>query len=118
VCSKISGPEQDSINASGYYIIRNFMVILGFHRGVVEVSVLPEYCDVSLGDWSPIIHYGRSIPKNTLRNFMIYITYVSVYAARIVKQREKERVGNTARDDEEKESIYNPRKIDIYEKMK
>ena len=48
---------------------------------------------------------------------MIYITYVSVYAARIVKQREKERVGNTARDDEEKESIYNPRKIDIYEKM-
>lgn len=113
MCSKISGPEHDSVNASEYYIIRNFMEILGFHKGVVEVSLLPGYCDASLGDWSPIIHYRRSIPKNTFRNFIIYVTYVSVYVDRIVKHREIEGVGITARDGKEKESIYNPWKNDI-----
>jgi hypothetical protein len=117
VCSHISRPEQDSANVSGYYIIRNFVEILGFHRGVVEVSVLPGYCDASLGDWDPIIHFRGVMPKKTLRNFMIYVIYVSVYVARIVKHREIEGVGNTARDNEEKGSIYNPWKTHFTKKL-
>ena len=74
------------------------MEILGSHRGVVEVSVLPGYCDPSLGDWAPVIHCRGTMPKKTLRNFMIRITYVSVYVVRIVKQREIEGVEKTARD--------------------
>jgi hypothetical protein len=40
------------------------------------------------------------MPKKTLRNFMISVTYASVYVTRIVKHRETEGVGNTAPDDE------------------
>ena len=75
------------------------MEILGSHRGVVEVFVLPRYCEASPGDWAPIIHCRGAMPKKTLRNFMIYVTYVSVYVARIVKHREIEGVENMARDD-------------------
>jgi hypothetical protein len=100
VCSRISGPEQYSVYVSGYYIIRYLMEILGSYRGVVEVFILPGYCDASPGDWALIIHCRGTMPKKTLRNFMSYITYVSVYVARIVKHREVEGVGNTARDDE------------------
>jgi hypothetical protein len=104
MCNRISGPEQYSVYVSGYYIIRYFMDILGSHRGVVEVSVLPGYCDASPGDWAPIIHCRGTMPKKTYRNVMICITYVSVYVARIVKHREMEGVGNTARDDEKRKA--------------
>ena len=108
--SRISGPEQYSVNVSGYYIIIYCMEILGSHRGVVEVSVLPGYCDASPGDFAPITHCRGTMPKKTLRNFMIYDTYLLEYVARIVKHREIEGVGNTARDDEKRKSIYNPMK--------
>ena len=49
------------------------MEILGSHRGVVEVFVLPGYCDASPGDWAPIIHCRETMPKKAFRNFMIYI---------------------------------------------
>ena len=103
--SRISGPEQYSVKVSGYYIIRYCVEILGSHRGVVEVSVLPGYCDASPGDWAPITHCRGTMPKKTLRNFMIYNTYVSVYVARIVKHGEKEGVGNTARDKEKRKAF-------------
>jgi hypothetical protein len=88
VCNQTSGPEQNSVNVAGYYIIRNFVEILGFHRGVVDVSVLPGYCDASLSDWAPITHCRETIPKKTLRNCISYVPYVSVYVTRIVKLRE------------------------------
>jgi len=81
------------------------MEILGSQKGVVEVSVLPGYCDVSPGGWAPIIHCRGTMPKKTLINFMVYIIYVSVYIARIVKHREIEGVGNTARDDEKRKAF-------------
>jgi hypothetical protein len=48
---------------------------------------------------------------------MIYITYVLVYVARIVKHREIDGVGNTSRDNEEKESLYNPWKTHFTKKL-
>lgn len=80
------------------------MEILGSHRRVVEVFVLPGYCDASPGDWAPIIYFRGTMPKKKLRNFVIYITYVSVYVAWVVEHREIEGVGNTARDDEKRKA--------------
>lgn len=74
---------------------------MGFHSGVIEVSILPGYCDVSVGDWAPIIRCRGAIPLKTSRNCMIFIPDISVYVARIVKYREPGLL-NIAREDEEK----------------